>query len=170
MLKKIKAPKDLQLEDPFFTIVQESVDEHKGNKAYSENKGDISDLPYYTRKEHKVSSVEYDERDKSLVLINKQFLAPAIGYNGAYPENAVVADEKVASDIVISLNLVSYDEAERRMKDAQGRKDFFEKTIRVYDPNLDCLKNRKNSDSFKSEKTVLFVDNSENDENEKPIE
>ena len=157
MLKKIKVPKDLQLEDPFFTIVQEPVDEHKGKGVYSENKGDFSDLPYYTRKEYKVTSVEYDERNKDLVLINKQFLAPAIGYNGAYPENAVVADEKIAADIVVSLNLASYEEAERRLKDAQGRKDFFEKVIRVYDPNLDCLKGRKDSRSFESSKTVLFA-------------
>jgi N-methylhydantoinase A/oxoprolinase/acetone carboxylase beta subunit len=172
--KDIKLPRDLNVDDPFFTIESESVDEHKEQRgnAYSGRRNNISQIRYFTKKEHTVEMVQNDSKDKSFIIVNGAYTAPKMGYNGIYPENAIYSDSKLVEDAIVTLNIASYDEAitilgeiKKQMEDAEKRVNFLKKTISLYDPNLDTLRNRTSKQVFVG--TVIHHPGEDLEDNEK---
>jgi hypothetical protein len=160
---EVKLPGRLQVDDLFWTLEKDYVDEHKMRKNYKSDKDDSSALPFYRLKEHVVEGIITVPHNKTFVMINDKFTAPKMGYNDVYPETAVISDKKVADDLFISYNLSSYDEAMKLVKEAEKRLDFIKDALATIDPSLDCLNNR--SKTIYVAKSMRDLDNP--DENER---
>ena len=120
--KEIKIPRNLQLRDLFYIVKSGQLDDQ--NLYHTK-----SPLKYFSVEENKVTSVEEDERDESLVIINKKYTVPALGKPGNYKvDEDIISDRTEAFEFAIGLAEVEEEKAKEILdiaqKELQAVKDF----------------------------------------------
>ena len=120
--REVKVPRNLQLRDLFYIVKSGQLDDQHLYNAKSP-------LKYFSVEENKVTSVEEDERDESLVIINKKFVVPALGKQGNYKvDEDIISDRTEAFEFAIGLAEVEEEKAKEILdtaqKELQAVKDF----------------------------------------------